>query len=264
MNRPKHSSAVSSKRAGSAFPTVTMGRLILNVLLSFAQFEREIISERTRDKIAAARRRGKWSGGWPLLGYDIDPQVSKLIVNEDEAVRVRTIFAWYLQHHGLIPVVAELQRHGWVNKRWTTRKGRVRGGRPFTKVSLHQLLTNVAYAGKVKHKQDVHPGEHTAIVDLALWEQVQAKLRQNDRNISNVPRFKQEALLRGLLRCAPCGCAMTPVHSTKNGVVRYRYYICCNAQQRGWANCPSKSIPAAEIECWIIEQIMNTNSCPSD
>src|ERR1700688_225279 len=98
------------------FNTATsMGRLVLHVLLSFAQFEREIISERTRDKIAAARRKGKWSGGMPLLGYDIDPHVSKLIVNEEEAVRVRTIFEWYLRYQGLIPVVGELQRCGWVN-----------------------------------------------------------------------------------------------------------------------------------------------------
>ena len=101
------------------FNTATsMGRLVLHVLLSFAQFEREIISERTRDKIAAARRKGKWSGGMPLLGYDIDPHVSKLIVNEEEAVRVRTIFEWYLRYQGLIPVAGELQRCGWVNKRW--------------------------------------------------------------------------------------------------------------------------------------------------
>src|SRR5688500_20166390 len=106
----------------------SMGRLMLNVLLSFAQFEREIISERTRDKIAAARRKGKWSGGMPLLGYDIDPRGSKLVINEDEAIRVRTIFELYLKHEGLVRVVEELERRGWVNKRWTTRKGHERGG----------------------------------------------------------------------------------------------------------------------------------------
>jgi site-specific DNA recombinase len=104
------------------FNTATsMGRLVLNVLLSFAQFEREIISERTRDKIAAARRRGKWVGGHPLLGYDV--QNSKLVVNEEEAVRVRAIFELYLKHQGLIPVVQELEKLGWLTKRWQTRKG---------------------------------------------------------------------------------------------------------------------------------------------
>ncbi|GIW56677.1 MAG: hypothetical protein KatS3mg082_3081 [Nitrospiraceae bacterium] len=143
----------------------SMGRLVLNVLLSFAQFEREIISERTRDKIAAARRKGKWAGGHPILGYDIDPRGFKLVVNEDEAARVRAIFELYLEHQALLPVVQELDRRGWVNKRWTTRKGRERGGKPFTKTSLHKLLTNVAYIGKIKYKDEVHDGEHAAIVD---------------------------------------------------------------------------------------------------
>ena len=116
--------------------TTSMGRLMLNVLLSFAQFEREIISERTRDKIAAARRKGKWSGGMPLLGYDVDPRGSKLMVNESEAARVRAIFELYLEHQALLPVVQELDRRGWPNKQWTTRKGHERGGLQFNKNSL--------------------------------------------------------------------------------------------------------------------------------
>src|SRR5579859_5188938 len=106
-----------------------MGRLVLNVL-SFAQFEREIIAERTRDKIAATRRKGKWAGGHLILGYDVDPQGLKLVVNEQEAAQVRATFQLYLEHEGLVPVVQELNRRGWVTKRWTTRKGRVRGGLP--------------------------------------------------------------------------------------------------------------------------------------
>jgi DNA invertase Pin-like site-specific DNA recombinase len=149
------------------FNTATsMGRLILNVLLSFAQFEREIISERTRDKIAATRRKGKWAGGHPILGYDVDPQGFRLVVNADEAERVRAIFKLYLQHESLLPVVQELERRGWRNKRWTTRKGHERGGKPFTKTSLYKLLTNVAYTGKVRYKDEVYDGEHAAIVEF--------------------------------------------------------------------------------------------------
>src|SRR5437879_4388870 len=154
------------------FNTATsMGRLVLNVLLSFAQFEREIISERTRDKIAAARRKGKWVGGHPLLGYDV--QNSKLVINEEEAVKVRAIFELYLKHQGMIPVVQELEKLGWLTKRWQTRKGHFRGGQPFTKSSLHHLLTNPVYLGKVKHKKEVHPGEHPAIIPVDIWQQVQ-------------------------------------------------------------------------------------------
>jgi site-specific DNA recombinase len=146
----------------------SMGRLVLNVLLSFAQFEREIISERTRDKIAAARRKGKWAGGHPLLGYDIDPQGFKLVVNEDEAFRVRTIFDLYLEHQAMIPVIKELDRRGWLNKRWTTRKGHERGGKPFTKTSLHKLLTNVAYIGKVRYKDEVHDFQRSGF-SAEMW-----------------------------------------------------------------------------------------------
>ena len=127
------------------FNTATsMGRLVLNVLLSFAQFEREIISERTRDKIAATRRKGKWAGGWPILGYDVDPQGFKLNVNAAEAERVRAIFKMYLNHESLLPVVLELEKLGWKNKEWATRKGPRTGGKPFTRTSLYKLLTNVA------------------------------------------------------------------------------------------------------------------------
>src|SRR5438105_6949450 len=115
----------------------SMGRLVLNVLLSFAQFEREIIAERTRDKIAATRRKGKWTGGTPILGYDIDLQASRLVVNAPEAERVRAFFALYLEQQALVPVVEELEGRGWVNKRWLTRAGHQRGGLRFTKTNLY-------------------------------------------------------------------------------------------------------------------------------
>jgi site-specific DNA recombinase len=238
----------------------SMGRLVLNMLLSFAQFEREIISERTRDKIAATRRRGKWTGGHPLLGYEVDERC-KLVVNEDEAARVRAIFALYLEREALLPVVQELARRGWTNKRWTTRKGRQRGGRLFTKTTLHQLLANVVYPGKVRYKTEVHQGEHTAIVDPETWQKAQAVLRRNGRRTRASIRTEFDALLKGLLRCAPCGCAMTPAH-TRRGARRYQYYTCVGAQQRGWHTCPSKSVPAGEIERFVIERVRDAAKDP--
>jgi site-specific DNA recombinase len=238
------------------FNTATsMGRLVLNVLLSFAQFEREIISERTRDKIAATRRKGKWAGGHPLLGYDVDPQGFRLVVNADEAVRVRALFDLYLQHQSLLPVVQELERRGWVNKRWQTRKGHERGGKPFTRTNLYRLLTNVAYIGKVRYKDEIHNGEHPAIVDPGVFQRVQALLQCHGSSGRAPVRNPIGALLRGLLRCLPCGCAMTPTHTSRNGTRRYRYYVCSSAQKRGWSTCPSKSIPAAQIEQFVVEQI---------
>jgi len=141
-----------------------MGRLILNVLLSFAQFEREIISERKRDKIAATRHRRKWAGGHPILGYDVDPQGFRFNVNAAEGERVRAIFKLYLEQESLLPVVLELEKLGWKNKEWATRKGPQKGGKPFTRTSLYKLLTNVVYTGKVRFRDEVHDGEHPAIV----------------------------------------------------------------------------------------------------
>ena len=151
------------------FNTATsMGRLMLNILLSFAQFEREMISERTRDKMAAARRKGKWAGGMPLLGYDVEK--SKLRVNADEAEKVREIFRLYMEHKALMPVVKELNARGWQRKEWTSKKGTIRGGGPFTKDIVYAVLTNVAYIGKVRYKEEVHEGEHQGIVSTDVFE----------------------------------------------------------------------------------------------
>jgi site-specific DNA recombinase len=233
----------------------SMGRLVLNVLLSFAQFEREIISERTRDKIAATRRKGKWCGGIPLLGYDVDPQILRLVINPKEAARVRAIFALYLEHQALLPVVRELERRGWRTKVWVTRKGRKMGGQPFTKTNLHRLLTNATYAGKLRYKTELHNGEHAAIVDPVQWQKVQ-QLLQGNRYQGSTERNGSGAILKGLLRCRPCGCAMTPTYASRSGK-RYRYYVCSQAQKRGWDGCPSQSVPAGPMERIVVEQISN-------
>jgi site-specific DNA recombinase len=238
------------------FNTATsMGRLVLNVLLSFAQFEREIISERTRDKIAATRRKGKWAGGHPILGYDIDPRGFRLQVNEDEATRVRAIFDLYLELESLLPVVQELAKREWVNKCWQTRKGHIAGGKVFDRGSVYRMLNNVAYIGKVRYKDEVHDGQHAGIIDPGVFQRVQALLRRNGATCGAPVRNKFGALLRGLIRCVSCDCAMSPSLTTRKKKKRYRYYICASAQRRGWDTCTSKSVPAGEIEAFVVEQI---------
>jgi site-specific DNA recombinase len=235
------------------FNTATsMGRLILNVLLSFAQFEREMISERTRDKIAATRRKGKWSGGIPLLGYDVAN--TRLVVNDDEAERVRQIFGLYIELGSLLPVVQELAHRGWTTKPWTTKKGIRRGGLPITKGRLYQMLTNVTYIGKIRYKTEVHEGEHEAIVNEQVFHRVQATLHANGVVGSADKRNKHGALLRGLLRCASCNCGMTHTFTVK-GQRRYRYYVCNHAQQNGRATCPAPSVPAGDIEAFVPNEI---------
>jgi site-specific DNA recombinase len=237
------------------FHTATsMGRLVLNVLLSFAQFEREIIAERTRDKIAAARRKGLWCGGMPLLGYDVDPRGSKLVVQPEEAQRVRAIFALYRQHQALLSVVRQLQQRGWVNKAWQTRKGRRRGGHAFTRASLYRLLTCVTYTGQIRYRGEVHPGAHPAIVDPALWHEVQALLRQHGPGGHGEPRTSSWALLKGLLHCRTCGCAMTPTYTSK-GSRRYRYYVCTQLRHGGDRTCPARALPATAVEHNVVQQL---------
>jgi site-specific DNA recombinase len=141
-----------------------------------------------------------------------------------------------------------------MNKRWTTRAGQTCGGQPFTKTSLQRLLTNVLYAGKVRYKEEIHDGEQPAILDADTFRRVQALLLRNGRTGGASVRSQFGAVLKGLLRCVPCDCAMTPSHTTK-GDRRYRYYTCVSAQKHGWGSCPSKSIPAAEIEALVLKQI---------
>jgi site-specific DNA recombinase len=240
--------------------TSSMGRLTLNILLSFAQFEREIISERTRDKMAATRRKGKWSGGAPVLGYDVDARAKRLVVNEAEAERVRAIFALYLEHRALLPVGRELDRRGWRGKAWTTRKGRVQGGRVITKTRLQELLTNPLYAGRVRYRGEQFAGEQPALVEPATWQQAQDVLAENRRTARRRPAARRDALLAGLVRCRPCGCAMTPARVVKRGGRHYAYYVCTGAQKRGWDSCPSKSVPAATLERFVLQQLLELDA----
>ncbi len=206
------------ERHGVSFVSVTqhfntthsMGRLTLNILLSFAQFEREIIGERIRDKLAAQARKGKWTGGAPVLGYDVDRSgpSPRLVVNATEAARVREIFRMYLQEASLLPVVKELGRRGWESKKTITSTGRVRGNRPFDKATLYALLTNPTYTGKRRFKGELFLAEHEAIIDQDLFDRVQQQLKANGRSGGVEVRNKYGALLRGLLRCKGCDSAM--------------------------------------------------------
>lgn len=244
--------------------STSMGRLMLNVLLSFAQFERELVSERTRDKIAAARRKGKWMGGKPLLGYDLllTPGGGKLIVNEDEAARVRAIYDLYIERESLIRTCQALNERGWTTKRWTARKGHECGGKTFDKTTLFRLLTNVVYRGQVRYRDEVHAGEHDAIVGEDIWTRVQQMLRSNGRTGGMHIRNKYGALLKGLLHCKPCNRAMMHSYTIK-GNRCYRYYTCSTAMKQGWHACPSKSVPAEEIERFVVDQVRGIGKEPA-
>ena len=227
--------------------STSLGRLTLNILLSFAQFERELIGERTRDKMSAARRKGKWVGGCPVLGYDVDPGGGRLVVNEQEAERVRTIFALFEEHRSVLLTLTEIERRGWRLKSWTRRSGQFRSGGRFALNSLRRLLTNILYTGSIQHHGKPYPGEHAAILAPGTWERVQSLITHREAFARGRSRNKHLALLSGLLYCESCAARMVYSYSGKNDR-RYPYYLCLNAQRKGWAVCPAKSLPARAIE----------------
>jgi site-specific DNA recombinase len=200
--------------------TTSMGRLTLNVLLSFAQFERELAGERIRDKFAASRRKGMWMGGTIPLGYDVKDR--KLVVNDAEADRVCLIFRQYLAVGCVAKLRAELDERGIRSKQRSLASGRVQGGGSFWRGALYHLLKNRIYRGEVVHKGTVYPGEHKAIVDEELWSAVQARLADN-RTTRRKSRVETGALLAGLIY-DDRGNIMSPSYSVRRGN-RYRYYI---------------------------------------
>ena len=224
--------------------TTSMGRLTLNVLLSFAQFERELSSERVRDKIAASRRRGKWTGGTVPLGYQARDK--KLVVNNAEAETVCTIFRRYLELQSFSKLVADLDRRGIVTKRRTTKVAKYNGGIPFTYGPLAYFLRNRVYLGEVHHGGKWFEGEHGAIVDRATFDRVQ-QLLATKANGRKAKRSDSGALLMGKLY-DDRGNLMSPSFSTKNGV-RYRFYV-SSALLRGRKTEAGSvgRVPAAEIE----------------
>ncbi len=231
----------------------SMGRLLLNVLLSVAQFERELIAERTRDKMGAARRRGRWLGGMPVLGYDVDRRGGQLVENPAEAQQVRDIYRMYLETGSLTATVCELNRRGWVHKRWITGAGRHRGGKPFHKGTLYYLLTNITYRGQVRYRGQVYPGLHEAIVPEGLFAKVAERLTRNRNGDGPRLRGRKRGWLTGLLHCHHCGAEM--VHATTVGRKRrLRCYVCPGADSDS-PSYPDVRLPAAQLERVVAEQL---------
>ncbi len=254
-------------RNGVTFVSVTqqfntntsLGRLTLNILLSFAQFEREIIGERTRDKVYAARRKGKWTGGHPVLGYDIDIRGGSIHVNPGEALQVREIFKTFVRTRSLIKTLYAVERKGWHAKSWITRRGTTYGGRPFNRHTLEYLLTNPIYVGKVRLKGGLHPGEHPAIIGEKLWEQANQVLRETERPATSRKNQPQNAVLRGLLFCASCAAPMVPTYTLRKRT-RVRYYTCSSAQKHGWKTCPTRTLSASVIEEAVRDRVQTEAS----
>src|SRR5689334_20624434 len=227
-----------------------MGRMALNILVTFAQFERELIGERIRDKVAASRKRGKWMGGWTPLGYEVRDR--KLIIHEEDAERVRSIFRRFVQLKSATLLARELVAGGAKN----------RYGHLMDKNILYRILHNRVYIGDAMHKGKAYPGEHEPIIDRDLWDKVHAILKESPRKRAGHARAKTPALLKGLL-FTPDGAAMSPTHTRREGKL-YSYYISQTAlkQRGGSLDCPVRLLPAGEIERIVLAQVRHLIRTP--
>jgi hypothetical protein len=232
--------------------TSSMGRLTLNVLLSFAQFEREVTGERIRDKIAASKQKGMWMGGMVPLGYDLNDR--HLILNEQEAEHVREIFRLYLEFGCVKKLKAHLDQRGVKSKMRVSCSGRSSGGTAYSRGALYKILQNRIYLGEIPHKGQSYPGEHVAIVDRELWERVRTLMAENVRSRRHGTNAKAPSLLRGLLYDED-GNRFTPSHAVKRGK-RYRYYVSQRViKDAASASAQPGRIPARELEKVVLKEL---------
>ena len=232
--------------------TTPMGRLILNVLLSFAQFEREQTGERIRDKVAASKKKGMWMGGCPPLGYDVVDR--KLIINPKEAAIVKKIFLRFITLRSTTLLGRELKLQGIRGKTYITQTGNQRYGSPLCLNQLYRILNNKVYLGLITHKGNTYPGQHEAIIDQNIWDEVRDVMGESSFLRGRRTATKEFALLKGLVFCGLCGSPYTPVHTLKNGK-KYRYYKPSHQIRGINEECPIGSVGAGELENVVLAQL---------
>jgi site-specific DNA recombinase len=221
--------------------TTSMGRLTLNILLSFAQFEREVTAERIRDKFAASRKKGIWMGGVPPYGYRVENR--KLIIDEEKAEHVRWIFNRFVQIGSATELARQIDQRGLLTP----------NGNRIDKKYLYRLLNNRAYIGEAVHKGESYPGEHEAILDQVVWDKVHTILQESPHKRAANTRAETPALLKGLIY-GPDGAAFSPTHTRKRGKL-YRYYVSQSILKHGAGSCPIGRVTAGEIETAVIDQV---------
>ena len=247
--------------------STSAGRMMLNILMTFAQYEREVIAERIRDKVAGAKRRGKHCGGPPVLGYDVDPKNIKLVINPDEAATVREAFILYSQYGSAKETAHRLNGMGYRTKAWTSRKNVRHGGKRFTIDTVYRLLNNPIYIGEVRHKGKAYPGEHEAIIESQLWNLVHELMKENAPVAAGCRKNNITSPFKGLLRCGHCGGAFGISYARNNKKNsdnrRYMYYLCIKDEDRAERRCPLARIPAGDIDRMILEQMARIIKTPS-
>jgi len=239
--------------------TTSMGRLTLNILLSFAQFEREVTGERIRDKFAASRKKGMWMGGVPPLGYRIQDRL--LLIEEGEVELVKRIFNGYLETHSILKLSETLNTEGYTTKRWQSATGRWHGGDKIKPSYINQLLRNPLFAGMVVHKKEIYEGQHTAIIDEETWKKVQGTIQHRER--SDRHRWQSFFLLKGKIKTAegyvmsPSSSHRTSKHSNAPIKKQVHYYVSQKAATQGYKSCPIKNLNATRMDELVLNHLMD-------
>ena len=226
------------------------GRMMLNILITFAQYEREVITERVRDKMAASRKKGKWVGGSVPMGYRVENK--KLVVEPEEARVIQRIFQRFIEIQSPSLIAQELNKDGI----------RTKQGKAWDKPHIYRILSNHTYIGQVKYKGSICEGEQNAIVELDVWNRTREILALNEPVPRQTKRMETIAPLKGILRCGHCDCAMMPTYARKNGK-RYFYYLCSRDSKRATSTCPVRQIPAGEVERITREQVVKMLQTPT-
>lgn len=226
------------------------GRMMLNILITFAQYEREVITERVRDKMAASRKKGKWVGGSVPMGYRVENK--KLVVEPEEARVIQRIFQRFIEIQSPSLIAQELNKDGI----------RTKQGKAWDKPHIYRILSNHTYIGQVKYKECICEGEQNAIVELDVWNRTREILALNEPVPRQTKRMETIAPLKGILRCGHCDCAMMPTYARKNGK-RYFYYLCSRDSKRAISTCPVRQIPAGEVERITREQVVKMLQTPT-
>jgi len=241
--------------------STSSGRMMLNILMTFAEYERSIITERIIDKIAGAKRRGKFCGGCPILGYSMDNESKKLVIIPAEAQIVRETFDLYNQLGSAKEVARVLKERGYHSKEWTTRKGKIRPGAEIKPDLVYRILNNPLYVGRVSHKEKTYPGEHQAIISQDVWERTRELLESNLASSGRKNRT-MDVPFKGLLRCGHCGGAMGITYTRKKNA-RYYYYLCRDDSKRIDSVCPLVRVAAGDLDRVVLRKLGELLSSPT-
>ncbi len=241
--------------------STSAGRMMLNILMTFSEFERAVITERILNSVAGKKKRGKFCGGPAILGYDVNFEAKRLEVNNSEAKIIKLIFQRYTELGSARDVAVELNNNGYKTKTWKSKKGKLYEGKEFNSDFIYRALTNPLYIGKVRHKGKKYDGEHEAIISPDLWDKAQQVLSEN-RRAHGFTKHKMESPFKGLLKCGYCGGALGITYTKKKGR-RYTYYKCIKDDNRAISQCPLSSIPAGDADRMILEQMSSVFKSPT-